>query len=365
MGLVNDISGGTACDWGGPTHDWCGHAVTRRATLLSLSALLLGCAHERLPRSLPRQDRVDIHYHPIAPDWIAHPRVQAAIAPQVMPIARRWTPQVALEEMDRNGIELAVSSVANPGVWFGDVSDARRLARHCNDFSAALKHDYPGRFAFFAALPLPDIAGSVDEIGRSFDRLGADGVGLFTSYGDTWLADERFAPIFEELNRRGAVVYVHPAAPDCCKKLVPGLPAALIEYPVDTTRAMLHWLRSGSRQRYPALKLIFSHAGGYTMGGLGRLQLLAQTHPEFGLPKDIAAEVAKFWFEISSSADPVTLQALRAYVPVSQILLGTDSPFIGSMTPNLAQLANAGLSATELAAIERGNALRLLGLNRQ
>ena len=339
-----------------------GHPLTRRAFLTAVGAASTLLAAPAWLEAQSRPYRIDVHYHPIAPGWIGEDVVAGTMAQEVIGKARAWTPQRALEEMDRNRVATAVCSVANPGIWFGDVEQSRRLARTCNDFSARLMADYPGRFGLFAALPLPDIEGSLAELAYALDVLKADGIGLFSSYGDRWLADPMFQPIFAELNRRKAVIYVHPMAPTCCRHLVPDVPASLLEYPMDTTRTILQWILTKSTARYPDLRLIFSHDGGYIMGGLGRLQLLADTQESMRtmMPQSFSAEVAKFYYENSSSADAVTMAALRAYVPLSHILLGTDSPFIGPMAPNIAQLQKLGLSPPELIGIERGNALALM-----
>ena len=337
----------------------CDTCLSRRRRLAGVAATgLVGAAPARPRRETTH--RIDVHYHHIAPEWIAEDIVRKTMAPQVIAMARNWTPAAALEEMDRNAVETVVCSVSNPGIWFGDRHQSRRLARTCNEYAARLRSDHPGRFGSFAALPLPDVGGSLAEIAHAFDVLEADGIGLFTSYGDKWLADPLFAPVFEELDRRRAVVYVHPMAPSCCRNLMAQVPAAFIEYPVDTTRTMMEWIMTRSSARYPNLRLIFSHAGGLFMAGLGRLQILSDTHPQFDMPRDFRAEVARFFYEVSSSADRVTMSALRAYVPTGRILLGTDSPFIGPMAPNIAQLQRIGLSRADLAAIERGNALALL-----
>ena len=306
--------------------------------------------------------RIDVHYHPIAPAWIGEEVVAGTMAREVIGRAKAWTPQVALDEMDRNNVETVVCSVANPGIWFGDVEQGRRLARTCNEYTAQLMADHPGRFGLFAALPLPDIEGSLAELTYALDVLRADGIGLFSSYGDKWLADPLFQPVFAELNRRKAVVYVHPMAPTCCRHLMPDIPASLLEYPMDTTRTILQWILTKSTARYPDLRLIFSHDGGYIMGALGRLQILDDTQENMRamMPESFSTEVAKFYYENSSSADAVTMAALRAYVPLSHVLLGTDSPFIGPMAPNIAQLQTIGLSKAELAGVERGNALALM-----
>ena len=336
--------------------------ITRREFLAVAGAAGLAAPTPVWLKAQAAAYRVDVHYHPIAPGWIAEEVVASTMAREVIGKAREWTPERALEEMDRNRVETVVCSVANPGIWFGNVEQGRRLARTCNEYTARLMADHPGRFGLFAALPLPDVEGSLAELTYALDVLKADGIGLFSSYGDKWLADPLFQPIFAELNRRRAVVYVHPMAPNCCRHLVPDVPASLLEYPMDTTRTILQWILTKSTARYPDLRLIFSHDGGFMMGALGRLQILDNTQESMRamMPESFRAEVAKFYYENSSSADAVTMASLRAYVPLSHVLLGTDSPFIGPMAPNIAQLQKIGLSKLELAGVERDNALALM-----
>src|SRR5688572_33366381 len=162
-------------------------------------------------------------------------------------------------------------SITAPGVWFGDAQEARALAREMNDYAAAkMVSDYKGRFGLFAVLPLPDVDGSLREIEHVFDTLKADGVGLLTSYGNQWLGDKAFVPVFEELNRRRALVYVHPTDAACCPNLVPGVAAQMLEYPTDTTRTIASLIVSGTASRTPDVRYVFSHAGGTLVAIAGR-----------------------------------------------------------------------------------------------
>lgn len=336
----------------------CESTLPRRDVLSALAGLGLATLAPNASATRRPAGRIDIHYHHIVPEWLD--AAASETPPFIMKIAKAWSPAVAIEAMDQHGIRTAVCSVSNPGIWFGDVAQGRRLARACNEYAARMRQDHPGRFGSFAALPLPDIEGSLAELAYALDVLKADGIGLFTSYGDKWLADPAFAPVFKELDRRKTTVYVHPTAPTCCQRLVPGVPPVLMEFTVDTSRTILDWMMTRSSDLYPNVNLIFSHAGGLFMAGIGRLQILSDTQPVMRLPKNIAAEAARHYYETSSSADKVTMDLLRAYVPPTHILLGTDAPFIGDVAPNLRQFERLALTATERRAIERDNAARLM-----
>ena len=157
--------------------------------------------------------RIDVHHHIVPPAYLSVVRGLARFH------IKSWSPAESLEDMDRSGVTTAMTTVTVPGFRFGDVEQTRRLVRLCNDYGARLTHDHPGRFGLFAALPLPDIDGSLAEIAYALDELKAEGIGLFTNYGTTWIGDPAYDAVFSELNRRRAVVYVHPDAPDCCKNI--------------------------------------------------------------------------------------------------------------------------------------------------
>jgi predicted TIM-barrel fold metal-dependent hydrolase len=164
--------------------------------------------------------------------------------------------------MDRNGIELAVISLSTPGIWFGDPQRARDAARRCNEYSADLARRYPGRFGRFAAIPLPDIDGSLREIEYACDVLGAEGLGILTSYGDRWLGHPGYAEVFDEMNRRSTVVFAHPTTPTCCQNLLPNVAPLMAEVPQDTARAIINLLVTGTLHRNPNIQFVFAHAGG-------------------------------------------------------------------------------------------------------
>jgi predicted TIM-barrel fold metal-dependent hydrolase len=180
-----------------------------------------------------------------------------------------------------------------------------------------------------------------------------------TNIGDKWLGDAHYAPVFEELNRRGAVVYTHPVAPDCCRDLLEEFNDSVIEYGTDTTRAIGKLLFSGSAARYPRIRFVFSHAGGTMPFLVGRFQRSIQNHPvPDRLPNGVMPEIRRLFYDTAQSANPVTMAALHKVAGTSQILFGTDFPY-RSIEEHARDLAGCGFGAAELGDIERGNACRL------
>ena len=217
--------------------------------------------------------RIDLHHHFAPPVWVTD-----VTGNPLLNIANtRWTVQQSIEDMDKGGVSVSVISITNPGLWFGDAAQARRLARACNDYGAKLVQDHPARLGLFAAMPLPDVDATLREIEYAYDTLRVDGIGLFTSYGDRWLGHEDFRPVMEELNRRKAVVTVHPTAPDCCRNLTYATIAGpnAIEYGTDTTRAIMNVAFSGDVLRFPDIRFIWSHAGGSVPFFAGRIERAA------------------------------------------------------------------------------------------
>jgi predicted TIM-barrel fold metal-dependent hydrolase len=298
--------------------------------------------------------RIDVHHHLFPPAYRTAIGNLAAGQPA-------WTPAQSVEEMDKGGIATSLLSISSPGVWFGDVEQGRRLARIVNDYGAMTAKDHPGRFGLFAALPLPDIEGSLREIEYAFGTLKADGIGLLTSYGDKWLGDAAFAPVWTELNRRKAVIYTHPTTPACCGNLRNEVPAVMIEWATDTTRTAASLLFSGTAARYPDIRWILSHGGGTTPFLMGRFLYQEKTMKgkESVLPKGLAYELQKFHYDTAQANTPAALAALLKMAPPSQIVFGTDYPF-RTAAEVIGGLAAQRFPAKDLRAIERDNALRLL-----
>ena len=309
--------------------------------------------------------RVDTHHHIFPPRYLETAKSMGKLAEVVSskPALVDWTPAQSLEAMDANGVGTAIVSISTPGVTFGNAEQSRRLARICNEFGAEIARDHKGRFGMFAILPLTDVEGSLAEIEYALDVLKLDGVGLMTNYGDVWPGDPAFAPVFDELNRRKAIVYFHPTAPTCCTHLVPGIASAVIEFPTDSTRCITDLLFSGTLTRCPDIKFIFSHGGGTLPMLAGRIASgLNRPHMKAAkerLPRGAMHEFKKLHYDVASvTSSAVSMGALLALAPLSQILFGSDYPFCG-IDWFSSELRQLDLNPAQLAAIERENGARL------
>ncbi len=317
-----------------------------------------GCAGGDAPH------RIDTHHHIFPPAYLQRERDRIlAPAPGLSQQILGWTPEKAIEAMDRSGVQTAITSISTPGIWFGDGAATRCLARDCNEYAAQLSGRYKRRFGIFAALPLTDVDGSLEEIAYALDVLGADGVGLVTNYQGVLPGDPSLAPVFDELNRRKAAVYFHPTAAQCCLNHQTGLPPAILEFPFDTTRAISSLLTSGTLARCPDIRFIFSHGGGALPMLAGRIARVVALRPELArhAPQGAMHALGKLYYDMVSINSAAALGALRQLADMSHLLFGSDFPY---WSPGVAveELARLPISAEERLDIERHNALRLLPL---
>jgi predicted TIM-barrel fold metal-dependent hydrolase len=303
---------------------------------------------------------IDVHHHYASPNYIAS--LAARNVGNNLDRFKADSPEKHLEEMDQAGVATAMLSQYS-GFWFGDVNQARRDARDVNEWAAArMVAAHKSRFGLFASLPLPDVDGSLKEIEYAFDTLKADGISLITSYDGKWLGDASFDPVFAELNSRKAVVFTHPLEPACCRNPLPGLGPTTLEYPTDTTRAIMNLLVSNTATRYPEVRFIFSHAGGTLVSIAQRILGNEVTADALAKPVDKNSRlyhVRRFHYDTAGSANPVQLQSLKLLVPASQIVFGTDTP-LASLAGTVAGVKTSGLSLEEQRGVYRENLLQIL-----
>jgi predicted TIM-barrel fold metal-dependent hydrolase len=340
----------------------CG--VSRRRFLKGVASTAFGltsaAAAAQSPTPVSRSPRIDVHHHMLPPRYIEYGRQQLLGNAPAFAEVLRWTPERTLETMGRSGIDTAMISLSQPGLRFEDIEATRGMIRYCNEYGAQMVRDYPGRFGLFATLPLTDVDGSLREIEYAFDVLKADGVGLLTSYGDKWPGHPTFDPIFEELNRRKTVAFFHPNSPACCINLIPDVTTPTVEYLFNTARTITSMLFSGTFSRFPDLKCIFCHSGGAMTPQVKRVARLAELNPKVKqrLPNGAMAEIRKLFYDTAQSAEPENLGALMTLVPDSQILFGTDYPYLAPAI-TIDPMEKLGLREDQLRAFTRDNALRL------
>jgi predicted TIM-barrel fold metal-dependent hydrolase len=306
--------------------------------------------------------RIDTHHHPYTPTYIAKTgEVLKHTTHAFYERLTKWHPDQAIAAMDKSGIAVSVLSISTPSVWLGGAQASRDFARECNEAAAEMQQDYKGRFGHFAALPLPDTEGCLHEIEYALDELHADGFALTTNYVDKYPGDDAFAAVFDELNRRKAVVYFHPTAASFAFNVIPNIPPPTIEFPFDTTRAITSLLFGGTFHRCPNIRWIFSHGGGALPMLASRLAGLAKNRPELNarVPNGVMHELSKLYVDVVGVTTPGALRAVLDIVPMSHLLFGSDFPF---WDPDITikGLAGLKLSAADLQAIERENALKLL-----
>jgi 6-methylsalicylate decarboxylase len=340
----------------------CCH-LSRRGFIAGVAALGAAASFSGTSSAAPAAGLIDTHHHFFPPayqkawlDW-----EDARKLPH-FPTQVAWSKDKAIDEMDKAGIRAAMLSIAStPGVWFDlDAEKASQMAHDCNDYAADWMREKPGRFGLFATLSMIDIDRTLKEIEYAFDTLKADGVGLQSSYGDKWLGDAKYRPVFDELNRRQAVVYVHPLVANCCGALSVGAFPAVIEVPHDTTRCITSLLLSGGFARWRQIRWLFSHAGGTIPMMAGRIDAFYGKRPnlkEFA-PEGIIGELQRLNYDTANATSAPTIAALTKLVPASQITYGTDYPYFG--LEQFKSLEGLGLSAVELKAIGSENAMRLV-----
>jgi 6-methylsalicylate decarboxylase len=310
---------------------------------------------------MTRPTTIDVHAHFLPPVYLeALKDAGLTTLDGGIPVPQ-WTPERALTIMDEVGIAGAVLSVSSPHVNFLHGPAAVALCRAINDQAAQIKRLHPDRFGAYAILPLPDVTASLAELDRALDQLGLDGVALPTHAEGRYLGDTLFAPLLAALDARDTTVFIHPTSPCCFEAFGLELPAPMIEFPFDTTRAAASLLYSGALARHPAINFILPHGGGTLpflaprIAGVGAMPALGGR----ALPPGQAMEAfARFYYDTALPVARQQIAALRALAPMSQILFGSDFPFANEDRLRAAENAFAALDLTadEQDRIRRRNA---------
>jgi predicted TIM-barrel fold metal-dependent hydrolase len=312
---------------------------------------------------MPSPRRIDFHFH-LIPDFYQAAAYEADAGPAIGRYPQ-WSPERALEVMDAHGIEVALTSLAQPGVQFGDRKQAHQLARHCNEYAAGLMQQWPRRFGAFAVLPMFDIGEALDEIDHSFEQLKLNGVCLFASYGEKFLGDPLFDPVLEALDARAAVVFIHPALHPSSRMVGLPWPGFMMEYLFDTTRAVVNLVFGGAVERFPRIRFVVAHAGGlipYFAWRLAVSPMIDARMPQ--IPRyEVFARLRHLWYDIALSPAGATLDCLRAVASSNRLVFGSDWPFANAkvIAEAVKTYEEASITPGLREAIDRNNALSLFG----
>ncbi|WP_052852291.1 amidohydrolase family protein [Streptomyces avicenniae] len=269
---------------------------------------------------------LDVHAHFLTDAYVAAAKAAGHVRPDGMPGWPSWDARDHLRQMDEAGIATALLSVSSPGTHFGDDAAARALSRAVNDAGAALRRDHPDRYGHLASLPLPDVEGALAEATRALDVLGSDGLTVLSNAGGVYLGDERFEPLWTELDRRRAVVLVHPTSPPCAETLALGRPRPMAEYLFDEARAASDLVLGGVLTRHPGIRWIVTHGGGVLPLLADRLELF---RPLLGGAASggpgVREQLSGLWYDTAGTPFPRQIPALVGAFGSDRVLYGSDS----------------------------------------
>ncbi len=296
---------------------------------------------------------VDVHTHIIIPEYVEMLKVHGVELEETFPLPV-WAAERHIAFMDSAGIRTAVLTMPAPQPYYGDAEESAECIRRVNEVSAKVKQDYPGRFRFCAALPLPDVDAAIREAIYVLDTLGADGVKLATNSRGQYLGDEALDPLMEVLNERNAVVIIHPHRPTPYpERIIATTPLAMYEYPAETTRAVVNMLSRNVLVRYPNLKIIVPHCGSFLPLALPRMKsiLPAMVAQGYMQPIDWEGNLSRLYFDLAGSPTVEVLRSLLTITTPDHILYGSDYPYLPDavLKANLQRLKQTLASDKELA----------------
>ena len=354
MKMLEDLHIGCSC---------CTPRVARRDVLAGLGAAatasaVAGSALAAEKAAAPfMKGQIDIHHHIVPPAM--YPILDGG--PNWKDTLQPWTPQHAIEGMDKTGTQTAITSYPNPPRWPTTKDAVKKMVWESNEYQAKLGSDYKGRFGGFALLSLPDVDATLKDIEYAFDTLKCDGTFMWTNYGDIWVGDRSFDPVYEELNRRKATVFVHVRTANCCGNLKDSLGDGTVEWQTDTTRAIGNTIFGGAQMKFPNINFIWPHGGG-TMPYLVRRFIGVGEQPKNKAnvtPDGFLAAARKFYYDCAQQMLKPQLYPLKEVVTAERMMFGTDAPYEYAVDV-MGEIAKSGFfNKSQLHTISRGNAEKL------
>lgn len=301
---------------------------------------------------------LDVHAHFLPDLYRAELLRHGHEQPDGFPQIPEWSADEHVAMLDRQGIETALLSISSPGVCLAADADVVGLCRAVNEEGHKAVVDHPGRFGRLASLPLPDVDAAMAEIAHCDDELHADGFALLTNVGGTYLADGSFGPVWDELDRRGARVFVHPTSPPCFEQVAHGRPRPMVEFLFDTTRAIVDLVLSGTLAAHPNVELIVPH-GGATLPMVADRVAVFRALLEVDEGVDVLADLARIHYDLAGYPLPRQLDALLTITSPEHLHYGSDYPFTPELAVEGSRARLAGVDAGELVASLRANTERL------
>ena len=272
-------------------------------------------------------DRIDVHAHYLPDAYRAAAEAAGHSMPDGFFELPSWDARRHLDVMDRLGIAVSLLSISSPGIHFGDDDQARALAREVNETGRRTIDAHPDRFGLLASLPLPDVAGAIEEITYCYDVLGVDGVTLLTHVGGTYLGDPGLEPVFDELDRRHARVFIHPTSPVCWEHTALGRPRPMLEFFFETTRAVVNLVLNGTIARHPNIEVIVPHAGATLPVVADRIAAFTFALTDVDPSTDVYADLARLHYDLAGFVLPRQLDALLELTAADHLHYGSDYPF--------------------------------------
>jgi 6-methylsalicylate decarboxylase len=303
---------------------------------------------------------IDVHAHYLPDAYRAALHAAGHDRPDGFPHVPAWSVQEHVGAMDRLGIAASLLSISSPGVYFGNETAARDLAREMNEIGRRAVVDHPGRFGLFAALPLPDVDAAMAEIAYCCEHLDVDGFALLTNVGGTYLGNPSWEPVFRELNRRKARVFVHPTSPACWERTSLGRPRPMLEFLFDTTRAVVDLVLNGTIARHADIAFIVPHAGATLPMIVDRVSVFARLL-EVDASVDVLRDIARLRYDLAGFPVPRQLDALLTITTLEHLHYGSDYPFTPEFAVAMAaeRLETAGEALGSLTRTLRANTERL------
>jgi 6-methylsalicylate decarboxylase len=311
--------------------------------------------------SIGAATRIDVHHHIVPPDYVKALGA-AGVTASMGNRFPEWSVDKDLETMDHLGLQRAIVSISTPAANVPNFEAARSIARLCNEIAATMISDHPERYGAFATVPpLTDVEGALREIDYALDTLELDGVALMTNYNLKYLGDSAFEEVFQHMNRKGAVVHIHPSDPPGVQF---GVSGGLMDAPFDTTRAATNLICTGTMERYPHIAFILSHGGGtmpYLYFRIGEGVPFMWKGFRENAPQGFYEYLKRFYYD-TALVGPDVFPYLHKQVGASHVLLGTDSSFAppSAIARCLQGIDDyEGMNERERKAIEEENAFML------